>query len=522
MERLPPPVAPAYAAASAPGFRAWAGFVAMSIGMFMAVLDIQIVASSLPEIQAALQIPLERLDWVQTSYLSAEIVAIPLTGWISHTLSTRGAFAVCVLGFVAASGACAASDGFWWLIAARTVQGFFGGFLIPLVFSAVFLMFDDGPARVRATMIAGIMAMLAPTLGPTVGGFVTDRLTWHWLFLINVPPGILVALVVGCSAVIDRAAGRRGDGIDLVAAPLLALFLGGLQVALSEAPGRGWRSPGMLTLLLLCLASGALTLRRCLVHPRPLVHLRAFRQRNFALGCAFSFALGAGLYGATYLLPLYLGVVRHHDPLEIGLIMMVTGGAQLVAAPIATILERRSDPRLLTACGFGLLALGLIGNGFMQPADDFWALAWQQAARGFAFMFCLLPTTSLALGEFPPHEVANASGLFNLMRNLGGAIGLAAVGTLIQQRVPIHVTTLAARLQAGDRAAAQFVGLPLDQFTGRPLGPVDQATRDLVTPLVEHAGLTLSLNEAWLLLGGVVLLSVFAVPLLRSPVAKRP
>jgi DHA2 family multidrug resistance protein len=293
------------------------------------------------------------------------------------------------------------------------------------------------------------------------------------------------------------------------------VFLAGFQVVLSEAPAQGWTSPAMLALMGLCLGSGALTLRRCLAHKAPLVQLTAFRQRNFALGCGLNFALGAGLYGATYLLPLFLGVVRHHDPLEIGLIMMVTGAAQLIAAPVATLLERRSDPRLLTACGYALLAIGLIGNGFLDPADDFWALAWQQAVRGIAFMFCLLPTTSLALGAFPPGAVANASGLFNLMRNLGGAIALSVIDTLIQQRAPLHVAALVARLQAGDRATAQFVGLPIDQFIGQPLGPVDQATRDLVAPLVEQAGLTLVLNEAWLLLGILVLMSLAAVPFLR-------
>jgi DHA2 family multidrug resistance protein len=169
----------------------------------------------------------------------------------------------------------------------------------------------------------------------------------------------------------------------------------------------------------------------------------------------------------------------------------------------------------LTACGYGLLAIGLIGDGFLQPSTDFWGLAGQQAARGMAFMFCLLPTTSLALGALPPAEVANASGLFNLMRNLGGAIGLAAIDTLIQYRLPVHIAALVERLQAGDLQTAEFVGLPLDQFTERTGGTVDQATRDLVTPLVEHAGLTLAVNEAWLLLGVVVLLSLIAAPFLR-------
>ncbi|HVH77725.1 MAG TPA: MFS transporter [Stellaceae bacterium] len=288
-----------------------------------------------------------------------------------------------------------------------------------------------------------------------------------------------------------------------------------MQVVLSEAPARGWASPAMLALSALSLASGVLLLARCARHRAPLIRLSAFRNPDFALGCILSFTLGVGLYGATYLLPLFLGIVRGHDPFEIGLVMIVTGAAELLTAPLATTLERRIDPRLLTAFGYALFATGLIGNGFMRPADDFWQLAWQQAARGAALMLCLLPTTSFALGDFPPDRVANASGLFNLMRNLGGAIGLAVVNTLIDERTPAHVASLVARLEAGDRQAARFVGLPLDRFHGHPLGPIDEATRSLVAPLVEHAGLTLSLNEAWLLVGGLVLASLAVVPFVR-------
>jgi len=295
-----------------------------------------------------------------------------------------------------------------------------------------------------------------------------------------------------------------------------------LQVVLSEAPAQGWANPVMLALMALCLASGVGAVRRCRSCAAPLVDLAAFSRRNFVIGCWFSFSLGAGLYGATFLLPLFLGIVRHHDPLEIGLVMLVTGVAQLIAAPIATVLERRSDLRWLTVSGYALLAAGLIGNGFMTPADDFWGLFWQQGARGAAFMLCLLPTTSLALGDFPPNEVSNASGLFNLMRNLGGAIGLAVINTLIERRAPVHVAALVERLQAGDIDAARFVGLPLDRFIGQPMGPIDEQTRDLVAPIVEHAGLTIALNEAWLLLGGVIVVSLLAVPRLRRPQSERP
>src|SRR5271166_5999308 len=270
------------------GIKTWTGFLAMAFGMFMAILDTQIVASSLPEIQAGLGIPLDQLSWVQTAYLMAEIVAIPLTGWLTRLMSTRGAFFVCICGFTAASLACAGSTSFWTLVPARVVPGFCGGAMIPLVFSAIFLMFR-WPGRTRATIVAGLMAMLAPTLGPSVGGFITDRYSWHWLFLINVPPGFLVAL------------------------PLLAVFLASLQLLLKEAPQRGWHNAQMPLLAGVCIGCGASVLRRCWRHPAPLIDLSAFRDRNFVAACFFSFTLGVGLYGACYLLPVYLGVVQNYE-----------------------------------------------------------------------------------------------------------------------------------------------------------------------------------------------------------------
>ena len=487
----------------------------MSIGMFMAILDIQIVASSLPEIQAGLGIALNQLSWVQTAYLIAEVVAIPLTGWLTRVMSTRGAFLACICGFTAASLACAASNGFWSLIPARVLQGFCGGALIPLVFSAIFLMFE-GLGRSRATLVAGLLAMLAPTLGPALGGFITDRLSWHWLFLINVPPGIAVALLVAWAVDIDRPDWRRFGSIDLVALPLLAVFLGSLQLVLKEAPHRGWTSGEALLLIGVCVVCGSGVIRRSLRHPAPLIDLRAFHNRNFVVGCCFSFVLGIGLYGAVYLLPVYLGLVRDYDALAIGEIMMVTGAAQLMMAPIATVLERRITHRLLIAIGFALLAVGLVGNGFMSFETDFWGLFGQQVIRGSAIMLCLLPSTALALSGFDPVHVPNASGLFNLMRNLGGSLGLALIDTVVEQRTPAHIAAIVARLQVGDASAARLVGLPTERFTGVPIGEVDEATRALVAPLVERAGLVAAFNDAWLLIGGLAALSLLVL-LIRPP-----
>jgi len=216
-------------------------------------------------------------------------------------------------------------------------------------------------------------------------------------------------------------------------------------------------------------------------------------------------------------LPVFLGLIRNYDALAIGEVMMVTGAAQLVMAPIATALERRADTRLLTVAGYALLALGFVGNGFMTFETDFWGLFWQQVVRGGAIMLCLLPTTSLALGGFDPFLVPSASGLFNLMRNLGGAVGLALIDTVLDQRTPVHVAALVARLQAGDAAAAKLVGLPAEHFTGIPIGPVDEATRALVAPLVERAGLVAAFDDTWLLIGALVAVSMLALPLLWAP-----
>jgi MFS transporter, DHA2 family, multidrug resistance protein len=297
---------------------------------------------------------------------------------------------------------------------------------------------------------------------------------------------------------------------------LLAVFLGSLQLVLKEAPHRGWGSTEALLLAGICVFCGGGAIWRCSRHPAPLIGLSPFCECNFVVGCCFSFVLGIGLYGATYLLPVYLGLIRDYDALAIGEIMMVTGAAQLVMAPVATVLGRRVAPRLLVTVGYALLAVGLAGNGFMTVETDFWGLFWQQLVRGSAIMLCLLPSTALALSGLDPVDIPNASGLFNLMRNLGGAIGLGLIDTVLEQRAPAHIASIVARLQAGDASTARLVGLPTEHFTGVPIGEVDEATRALVAPLVERAGLVAAFNDAWLLIGGLVAFSLLIL-LLRAP-----
>jgi DHA2 family multidrug resistance protein len=493
--------------------RTWVAFLAMCGGMFVAILDIQIVASSLPDIGYALDIPPDRLSWIQTSYLIAEIIAIPLTGWLTRLLSLRFMFAAAAGGFTLASAACAMSAGFSSLVAFRVVQGFCGGAIIPAVFTSVFVLFPVR-AHTKATAIGGIFAVMAPILGPIVGGYITDTYTWRWLFLINLTPGLAVTVLVPLVLRSGWADWRLLRNIDSASLVLAAASLGSLEIFLKEAPSYGWTNPLVLGLGFICVAATGFWIHRSLRRPDPVVRLAMLADPSLAIGCFYSFVLGAGLYGSVYLLPVFLGYVRHHSPFEIGTIMLVSGAAQLVTAPIATILEARYDCRLLAAFGYAIFGAGLLANGFATYETDFAGLFWPQVLRGVGVMFCILPMTRLALETQPVDQVADASGLFNLMRNLGGAIGIALIDTVLEMRPATHVAWIVARLEAGDPDVARLVGLSTERFHNVPLGPVDEATKEFVRPLVERAAAVESFNDAYLVLGAVFLLAVVILPLL--------
>lgn len=466
----------------------WFGFVLMCLGMFMAILDIQVVATSLPTIQKALAISPDAMSWIQTAYLIAETIAIPLTGWLTRVLTLRWLFVIAIFVFTLTSVGCAFSSNFTSLITFRVLQGFSGGMLIPAVFSGIFLLF---PARAHpvAGTIAGIMAVLGPTVGPVIGGWITHHYSWQWLFLVNVVPGVVAAIATPFLLPRGRPRLRQLRNFDVLSLAAMAVALASLEIGLKQAPDYGWFSAVCIGLFALSVVASVLFTIRTLKAVQPVVELRTLKVRPFAVGCALSFCLGVGLFGAVYLMPVFLGYVRQHGALEIGGIMLVTGAAQLVAAPIAGALESRVDPRWLSAAGFGLFAIGLGWSAFESPGADFDEMFWPQVLRGFAAMFCLLPPTRLALETLPHKQVPDASGLFNMMRNLGGAVGIALIDTVLYGRTGGHADALRQRLAAGDIGAA---GIRPDE--------------------VERFALAASANEAWALLAAVALLGMLLIP----------
>jgi MFS transporter, DHA2 family, multidrug resistance protein len=494
----------------------WAGFVLMCVGMFMAILDIQVVATSLPTIQAALAISRDEMSWIQTAYLIAEIIAIPLTGWLTRLLTLRWLFVIAISLFTLASIGCASSGSFLTLVSFRVFQGFAGGTLIPAVFSGAFLLFPLHLLPVATTM-AGIVAVLAPTVGPVVGGWITETWSWPWLFLINVAPGVVAAIAIPFLLPRERPRLSNLANLDGYSLLLMAVALASLEIGLKQAPRDGWLSPLCSVLFLMSAASAAAFVSRTLKATHPIVDLSTLRARRFAISCALSFCLGVGLFGSVYLMPVFLAYVRNHNAFEIGTIMLVTGVAQLVTAPIAGALEGRFDARYLSALGFGLFTLGAGCSAFESRVADYDEMFWPQVLRGVAIMFCLLPPTWLALSALAPKQVPDASGLFNLMRNLGGAIGIALIDTILYGRTGGHAEALRDRLIAGDVTAAQAIGLDLKLFAHRPPNVSDATVEAYLRPMVEKAAFALSNHEAWALLACVALVGLLLIPFAGPP-----
>ncbi|MCA3561061.1 MAG: DHA2 family efflux MFS transporter permease subunit [Aestuariivirga sp.] len=499
--------------AGAAPLRVWLGFAAMSLGMFMAVLDIQIVVTSLPAIQQALGIDADLMSWVQTSYLIAEVIAIPLTGILTRIFSLKYVFALAIGGFTLASIGCALSGGFASLIFMRVLQGFCGGLLIPLVFSAVFTLFKPGLEQAIATSVAGVLAILAPAFGPIGGGYITHHLSWHWLFLVNVLPGI-ASLGAGLLTLpaAERQMGllRRLDWLSLAA---IGGGLAALEIGLKNAPDNGWLSVKVLALLAAAaVLIGAATRRR-----NPVVEFRLLRDRTLAYGCAASFLLGASLYGAGYIMPVFLAFVRRHDPLEIGGIVLVTGLTQLLTAPIAVLLDRYLPPRPLAAIGFAGLAVGVAMSAFQDVNTDYDQMFWPQVVRGCFMALCMLPLTRLSLGPIPLGQVSDASGLYNLSRNLGGAIGIALADTVIFGRAADYADKIADLVRSGAPEAAQLLGMLPDDVPA----PDDAVGMMSIMDAIQDAGVTLAINDAWLMFS---VITAAAIPLLwmMGPVRKNP
>ena len=515
---LPPSVGAVAAGADAIDPRRLVAFLAMVFGMFMAILDIQIVSASLTEIQAGLAASSDEVSWVQTAYLVAEVVAIPLSGFLSRALGTRALFAISAAGFTAASVMCGLSTSINEIIVWRAIQGFIGGGMIPTVFASAFTIFPRSRQAV-VTPLIGLVATLGPTIGPTIGGYLTDAFSWHWLFFINVVPGIAVTVATLVLVDFDKPNLKLLERFDWWGLLSMAGLLGALEYVLEEGPRNDWLQDDTIAMFAaISVVSGIIFFARVLLAREPIVDLSAFTNRNFALGSVFSFILGIGLYGLTYIYPLYLAQIRGYDALMIGETLFVSGLAMFLTAPIAGQLSSRTDPRWVLIAGFLIFAIGTWQMTYVTKDWDFWELLWPQIFRGIGIMLAIVPITNVALGTLSPERIKNASGLFNLMRNLGGAVGLAALNTVLDDRMDLHITRLHEAVSWSRGAAVETLANMTARFQNFGSDAPAMALKQL-TQLVHQQAAVMAFADVFLMLTVVFVAIAVGGLAMRRPAA---
>ncbi|MCA8887710.1 MAG: DHA2 family efflux MFS transporter permease subunit [Parvularculaceae bacterium] len=497
-------------------------FCVMAFGMFMAILDIQIVAASLPQIQAGLAASPEQVSWVQTSYLIAEVMMIPISGYLARALSTRILFALSAGGFTLASFGCAMSWNMESLIVMRAVQGFVGGAMIPTVFATAFSAFPRSKAGPLSAAI-GLIVTLAPTIGPTLGGAISEHLSWHWLFLVNIIPGILITVTVYLYAEFDEPEPGMLKRFDVTAFVFLAVWLGLGEYILEEGPSDDWFESRTITILTIVSAvAGAAFILRTIRSDRPLVELRAFRDVNFTMGCLIALSMGVALFGLVYLLPLFLARVEGLNSLQIGETLFVTGAAMFVAAPLAGIGARKYDPRLIAGAGLAVLAVSTWQMATLTSEWGYWDLFWPQVGRGVGLMWTMASLNVIALGTLPVSLMGGAAGLYNLMRNLGGAAGLAIINTVLTDRTAFHMRVLSDNLDPSRPAMAERLSALTALLHGQGVAEPQAGAVKILSQIVEREAMTMAFADAILLVTIVCVVAIFSLFLVRPPTQPAP
>jgi len=505
----------------AEGARAVMPFAVMTFGMFIALLDIQIVASSMQQIGGGLSAAQDQIGWVQTAYLIAEIIMIPLSGWLNHVLSTRWLFTASALGFTLASMLCGMAWNIDSMIAFRALQGMLGAAMIPTVFTASFHYFQ-GQRRVYAAAVIGTIASIAPTAGPIIGGWITDTLSWRWLFYVNLVPGLAVAAGVALLVDIDSADWKLLKGADYPGIALMALFLGSLEYVLEEGARWNWLSDGTIrSFTTVAAIAGVLFVARSLTYRNPVVDLRALRNRDFLLGCMLSFVTGMGIFAPIFLTPLFLGYVRGYSAWQTGAAVFSTGAASLVGVPFYVALGRKADLRWLMM--FGLACFGVSMWSYSFITHDWGAdqLLMPQVLRGFPQVFAVAPAVTLGLGSLPSQRLKSASGLFNMMRNLGGAVGIALCGTILNDQTNAHFVDIASTLTPANGAMRSLLAAKtahLAPLLGSTYAGSAAALKQLWDLAYREAS-TMAYADAFRMLMVVCLAAACLVPLMTKPAA---
>jgi DHA2 family multidrug resistance protein len=485
----------------------------------MAVLNIQIVNASLADIQGAIGAGIDDGGWISTSYLIAEIVVIPLSGWLAQVFSVRIYLLTNAILFLALSVACAFAQDLPQMIVLRAVQGFTGGVLIPLAFTLIITLLPKAKQPVGLALFA-LSATFAPAIGPTIGGYLTENWGWEYIFYVNLVPG---AIMIGMlwfsleSKPMNLALLREGDWPGIVT---MAVGLAALQTVLEEGNKDDWfGSPFIVKLSIVAAVSLAVFLWIELTTTKPLLNLRLLVRRNFGFGILANFLLGVALYGSVYILPVYLSRIQGYNAEQIGMVLAWTGLPQLFLIPLVPQLMKRLDARLIIGVGFVLFATSNFMNVFMTSNYAADQLFWPNIVRAVGQALVFAPLSAVATAGIEAENAGSASGLFNMMRNLGGAVGIAMLQTFLTKREQYHSNVLTQSVSMLEQATRTRIEQLTQYFTSHGVADHAEAThRALVAigRIVQKQAYILAFSDTFYLLGAALIVALMAAMLLKK------
>ncbi|GIQ75211.1 MDR family MFS transporter [Bradyrhizobium sp. RD5-C2] len=500
--------------------KTWLAVIGATLGAFMAVLNIQIVNASLADIQGAIGAGIDDGGWISTSYLIAEIVVIPLSGWLAQVFSVRVYLLVNAVLFLLFSAACAFAQDLPQMIALRAVQGFTGGVLIPMAFTLIITLLPKAKQPIGLAMFA-ISATFAPAIGPTIGGYLTENWGWQYIFYVNVVPGAIMIAMLFFSLEakpMKLELLREGDWAGIIT---MAIGLSALQTVLEEGNKDDWfGSPFIVRLAIIAAIALTLFVVVELTAKKPLLNLRILLRRNFGFGVLANFLLGVALYGSVFVLPVYLSRIQGYNSEQIGLVLAWTGLPQLILIPLVPRLMKRFDPRIVIGAGFVLFAASNFMNIYMTGNYASDQLFWPNVVRALGQALVLTPLSAVATAGVEAENAGSASGLFNMMRNLGGAIGIAALQTVLTKREQFHSNVLSQSVSLFEQATRTRIDQLTQYFMNHGvLDRVDAAHRAYVAigKIVQKQAFIMAFSDTFYLLGAALIVALVATLLLKRP-----
>jgi MFS transporter, DHA2 family, multidrug resistance protein len=512
------------ARAQPPAVNPWIVAVAVMFATFMEVLDTTVVNVSLPHIAGSLDATVDESTWALTSYLVANAIILPLAGWLANHFGRKRLLIASVTGFTAASFLCGLAPNLETLVLFRVIQGMTGGALQPLS-QAVLLEAFPPHERGKAMGFWGLGIVVAPIFGPVLGGWLTDNYSWRWVFYINIPVGIISLIMTKLYIFDPPYIERKSDRVDYWGIGLLAVGVGALQILLDKGQEDDWfASIFMRVLLVLAVAGLAAFVARELSTEHPVVDLHVFRERTYSAGVFLMTVLGFVLYGSLVLLPIMLQTLLGYPSLQAGIAMAPRGIGSFLAMPVIGVLVAKAGARKLLALGLVGGSLTLYWLGELNLSAGYWDIFWPQFIQGISLGLLFVPLTTITMDPIPRERMGNATSIFNLMRNLGGSMGIAASTTLLARHGQAFTNTLSAHVTPYDPAARSMLeGLRrMFMAQGADLVTATQRANAAVFGLVARQATMLAFVSVFRLLALIFLLMLPLVLIMRAPRTKEP